>query len=70
MGKIMDLINGVKSKRSLNRISEGKSDYILYDTYSTEHRANVYATSLKHAGMNTKVIESGGGGEWQLWYKG
>ena len=63
MGKIMDFLKGNKD----SELSTNTTKYTFYDSYPTEHRAEVYALTLKRAGKQTRVIEKGD--EWQLWWR-
>jgi hypothetical protein len=60
----MDFLKGTKEDNFI----ENTNNYTLYDTYKTEHRARVYAETLKRAGKLTKVKEKNED-EWQLWWR-
>jgi hypothetical protein len=63
MGKIMDFLKGTKD----SELAVNTTKYTFYETYPTQHRAEVYALTLKRAGKQTRVVEKGD--EWQVWWR-
>lgn len=59
----MDFLKGTKN----SDLAVSPNKFALFDTYSTYHRAEVYATTLKRSGKQTKIVDKGE--EFQLWYK-